>query len=65
MNPDCRYCGFKDGANIEHECLGEKPKMIIDRIVEDYHKEWARAEHYKDQLEAYQKDNQNDRKSKP
>jgi hypothetical protein len=44
MNDDCTYCGFEHGLNVEHQCVTEKVKKIIDRIISEYHEAWSGRE---------------------
>ena len=32
MNPDCEYCGFKDGRSIEHSCEPKGMKEVIESL---------------------------------
>jgi hypothetical protein len=35
MNPDCPYCGLKDGANIEHTCDPKAMKLMLDNLYRE------------------------------
>ena len=34
MNPDCQYCGLKDGGSIDHECESSALKNVINNLYD-------------------------------
>ena len=38
MNPDCPYCGLKDGLNIEHTCDPKAMKRMLDNLYREIRK---------------------------
>lgn len=43
MNPDCEYCGFKDGANVDHKCTVEGMQRKIEYLYCEMREQVAKA----------------------